>query len=308
MDYLQLWLLEVIFALVLALFWLSYWYGQRENTGHARAWIRLVKDSFGEQFSHVDPLTRYGSNQFDMFCTGRINCLALEARLRFLPRQDLLTRVSTLFLAATDMLSFEIALPDSMSPLILAVFPVSKEKRWRDHYEELKYTKPRAFSEKSDLVWLCDGTEIATSLTPEILQLFETVRPWLHLVFVSDCHEAKDAEYKQVAQLVFKFPGTDANANSAILRLVFRLIDVFGSFRLPGPVADKRRKKRLDLRGKTSHEAEKENAEKLALEKLQREREALEKLGPAERAKAEEKIAKRDLKRKMKSKVKMIKQ
>ncbi len=58
---------------------------------------------------------------------------------------------------------------------MFAVCPPSKEKRWRDEYDELKMTKARDFgSGRSGLLYLSDVVEVGELLTADVIAALGT--------------------------------------------------------------------------------------------------------------------------------------
>ncbi len=75
----------------------------------------------------------------------------------------------------------------------------------------------------------------------------DALAPILQLVYVSDCYDRPNCEYRQMARFVFTLrkPGPETEAAA---RLALRLVDLFSTFALSAKGQERAKKKRLQLK------------------------------------------------------------
>lgn len=161
------------------------------------------------------------------------------------------------------------------------------------------------------LTCVCDAPDVVDQIvSAEVAAALRPLLPLVSLIYASDSFEAYETDYRARAQFVFVvLPGAEgAAALASAVRLAMRLVDAFVSVSLSvharGEAKERRRKRTV----KTAKELREEQDAKVSERKLaalQEERDRVAQLSGKERAKAEEKIRKRENKAKVK--VKLIK-
>jgi len=148
----------------------------------------------------------------------------------------------------------------------------------------------------------CDEL-ISEFLNPEVQTTLKKHENLFKRMHFTD-QEVLYTSYKKTLQFVFKLPGSDAEMEGiqTLTRMAFYFIDLVAKTSLSKFAKQKatvNRTRVLEKNSKQTHEQRQEAAQQRKLQKLQKEKAALENLSPEAAAKAEEKLQKREMKKRM---------
>jgi len=152
-----------------------------------------------------------------------------------------------------------------------------------------------------------DSTQAAESLcTEELCFILSKYHRSIELIHASDI-SPWNSRFKRSLRVVFRIPEAHKmDQIESLMNFSFSFIDTFANLKLSSATLEKSKAMRLEFVKSEKTEERKEELEKKQEEKLKREREAFDKLSPAEKEKEERKRAKRELKKKQASRVKVM--
>ena len=163
----QYWI-ELVFAVFLAGFAVTFVLGQTKNKERAVQWLTVVRPVLQSQFSRVDTLTRISPSTFRLYATGRLHCYAADINLTLQPRQDVLGVLLSLFTANKESFVMEVPMTERLGMFVFALFPSKKEKKWREELPDLAMAKQRK-SPADGFVFLADSFELEKIFTSDVL-------------------------------------------------------------------------------------------------------------------------------------------
>ncbi|OEH75559.1 transmembrane protein [Cyclospora cayetanensis] len=290
--------------------------GKAENKRIAAQWLQSVKELLENQFASVaeannGALSARSYNEFELFCSGRRNCMFMHATLQCISRQDLWKgHVFRRFLNCVgDEVTLEFLLPECGEGMI---FGICRRLEQRKFVEAL---------------WDVEAAEKILDI-PGLQKLLQQLAPYLRCIYTSDlCTNTPPALSATIAA-VYGTAAAGANKPKRVLRLNYilpekdeefdarlpvavacKLVDALASLRLSDACRESVRKMRLTYekeREKTRRKEQQEvsgchelqagrqgEAERRRQERKREEEKAIEKLPEEQRRKAQEAQAKK---------------
>jgi hypothetical protein len=219
---------------------------------------------------------RVSPAHFSLKCTGRLRCFAMEVQLHLLARQDLFSLLASKVVSMPDTITYDVAMPES-TDIVFAVMNKLKERKWKEEIgSDIDFSKPRSCGFE-ELLCVAESSEVEAVFHGESRHLWDANRATLQLVYYTDAFNIEESDIRRRLRCVFQMPSgsISADAVSAQVRLVMRLIDFFGAFTLSQPSRLKLaalRKTKLapktkELREEMDARAEKRKEQKLAEER-----------------------------------------
>jgi len=317
---------EVACVAFLLLFLINLVVGRTTNAGIAAAWARefLGEGNFLERnFSKVEAgknggLIKEAGHCYKVYGTGRRHVEGLTVTLDLKARQDLISRIWSLVWPSEDSVIFEAVLREASTPqTVLAVGTPKAVRKIKDAYlDVVKYTKKVGGGQVSGwpgdkLHILAEHSAVFTDIFGEarVSQAFNPSGPYpralryFRSLYVSSESSEGTGPNKRLLRLTLALPSARNMADLApYVALVPLLIDLFGSYRLPPDLKRKAEATRAKEGDSAEEELRKRRLEELAqrkLDKLAEEKARIARLPPAERQKAEDKLAKKQMEKQM---------
>jgi len=312
---------EVLWITFLVVFSFNFFRGKIQNELVAEAWAQAIKGPLTEQFTLVgtgdagNPAHQETYTNWRISCTGRTNCIGLEARLELAARQDLLKilyyalykRIEAPESFIIDV-AFEPEVMDSVAVLI-GERSVFREAKGNDAYQDVRLlSKDRPIPEQLgfplSFLAAADSIEALELALPQRLgALLAKHAREIKLIHITD-KNPRLTKLSHVMRFEFRVPErTNMARLTPLLDVVFQYIDHLATARLSETAREKARLRRVEAQKKllSSEEAkEKRQAEQeeIAAQKIRERKQRLAALSPEERAREEEKDRRRAQKKK----------
>jgi len=311
--------LEYFYAGLIIAYILNFFIGKQRNESIARAWLKSVINEFESNFTRVgmlntpggslfaDKLIKESHSAFVLKATGRVNCIGAQVTLQLRKRQDFVTHfIIESILGTTDTIIVDVLLDDNaMDSFVFACVRKKEEKKYRKAAADLsQFTKAAqsldelnssfvVISEVDELVNRFMTQSVTAALNKPLAQDF------IRMHF-SDQGIASPG-YPRSLQFEFKIPN-DQEKQAAMMNFVFYFIDRVATTQLSKPakqITDKHRQKVQEAALKEKLAQRQEAIQQKKIEKIQKEKEKLDKLSPEEQRRMEEKMAKKEAKKRV---------
>ncbi|XP_026191584.1 coiled-coil domain-containing protein 47 [Cyclospora cayetanensis] len=304
--------------------------GKAENKRIAAQWLQSVKELLENQFASVaeannGALSARSYNEFELFCSGRRNCMFMHATLQCISRQDLWKgHVFRRFLNCVgDEVTLEFLLPECGEGMIFGICRRLEQRKFVEAlWDVTEFCKSRQSANLLSQVpegfsVISDTQEAAEKILdiPGLQKLLQQLAPYLRCIYTSDlCTNTPPALSATIAA-VYGTAAAGANKPKRVLRLNYilpekdeefdarlpvavacKLVDALASLRLSDACRESVRKMRLTYekeREKTRRKEQQEEAERRRQERKREEEKAIEKLPEEQRRKAQEAQAKK---------------
>lgn len=299
--------------------------GRATNTLIATEWLEGVKDLLALQFAAVAEATKgalvaRSYSSFELFCSGRRNCMFMLATLECVPRQCLWRGhlLRRLVGPSEDLVTLEFVLREAGEGLIVNICRRQDQRSYIEAaWDIMEFCKVRhASSVASQLpegfVLLADTQEAAEKFveTPGLQKHLTFLAPYLKCIYTSDlCTNTNPTlaatiatvsgssaaavnKPKRVFRMSYYLPhSSDALDPRLPLALACKLVDALASIRLSDSSRESVRKLRLAYEKEQQKHRRKEQQEALERRKSEKKKEqqkALQNLPEEQRRKAEE--------------------
>jgi len=311
--------LEYFYGGLIMVYLLNFFIGRYKNEAIAKSWLSSVIQEFEANFTKVGMPAGPGSSLFanrlikesqavfKLKATGRINCVGVQATLQLRKRQDFVSCyiMETIF-GTVDTLLVDVLLEEStMDSFVFACLKKKEEKKYRKATPDIaQFTKNAQSVEglNSAFVVVSEVDELVNRFMPQ--SVVATLNKPLLNEFVR-MHFTDQGivspNYPRSLQFEFKLT-SDAEKLASMMKLVFFLIDRVATMQLSKPakqVTDKHRQKVEEAIQKEKVAQRQEAIQQKKIDKVREEKEKLDKLSPEEQRRMEEKMAKKDAKKKI---------
>lgn len=284
--------------------------GRRHNEGLARRWFEACYDIFQKQFIHLGPLSetqlneykananlynpaneelltakkprnrtitmeKISQSEFRFRATGRRNCLGMQATLKLIKRQDLVSIAINFVRPQEDTVLLEFPLDASAEPFLLCLVKSSLQKTIISQFTDVPlYAKPLSSLSRQPAGFsvFSDAPDMASSLLgdSQVASALHQCAADLQYIHYTD-QNSLSKTYPKIIRVCFKLPSRERMER--ILPLVqasFAIVDWFSRVQLKNEDRAFQQKLRA-LASKTLSKAEQEQR------KEQQEKEAAEK-------------------------------
>ncbi|CDJ37685.1 hypothetical protein, conserved [Eimeria tenella] len=319
--------------------------GKATNTRVAIKWMQEVREVLSIQFADVSKETK-GSfaarsyDCFELFCSGRRNCLFMEVTLNCVPRQDLWRGwlLNGLVGRENDEITLECLLPNGGEGMIVGFCKKEDQRSFLEaHWDVTEFCKVRLASHMSALIpegfsLVSDTLEAAEKLFDfsGASKLMQQLGPRLKCLYTSDlCTNTNPAltatiaaicgtaaagakKPKRVLRMSYYLEDGDSEFDQRLpVVLACKLVDMLATIRLSDANREAVRRMRLSYekeQHKNRRKEQEEEAERRRQDKKKEQQKALERLPPEERKKAEEAQEARERKKSQRQGVKVREQ
>jgi len=273
---------------------------------------KILLDNFAKVGQSEAPIVKLSQSNFQIICTGRVNCVGLHATFQMKNRHDLLSLVLDLFSPKTDRLTLDFALESDVQMMVFGIFPMKYERtlkddeRFKDIIEFAKKRKTPAFP--PNFTVYSDTTEIVDLLlTAGLAEIVNSTGHLLEFIQITDqCPTS--IKFKKILRVQMNLPDIDKMAElSDLILFSIYLVDVIAQANLSQTSQQKAKSVREIFVKSQKKEEEKESLNKIEEAKRKKEEEEYEKLTPDQKKKEEEKRKKKEIKKKNKVMVKRVK-
>eukprot|EP00736_Rhodelphis_marinus_P006552 Rmarinus@m.24958 len=313
-------LVDICFGAVIVMYILYYIFRRGENTTAAGTWAASVQPVLAQQFSYVGDgdghvVLKSSESEYQVYASGRRYCQAMKGIMKLDTRYDLLYSVYNFLVpssAVPDHVTLDVIMnEESMPPILFALLRKKEEKNIRATYPHLDRFGDRVGSVKlsPDFVTLSDIPEAAQLVVSKVRQTLEENLDLVEYIHFSDQPDIVP-ETSGVLRFSFRLaPKKEAHRNAVMLDMAMQMVDCVGRMKLSSQAsarAEKRRRAALKEELKSTHEERQEAASRRRYEKMREEKEALMELPPEKQRKLEEKMRKKEFKKKMNKGAKMV--
>jgi len=216
--------------------------------------------------------------------------------------------VLELFWPQEDTLTIDVLMDENaMDTFVFALLRKKDEKKYRKSAEDVASFTGGSVAVNALSASLCVASEceelISSFLTTEVVATITKFEQLFRRIHFSDQGLASTT-HKKSLQFVFKVPDNEAQLEGIVVftRMVFYFIDLVARVNLSKQGKQKamnHRSKVAEKANKLTHEQRQEAAQQRKLEKLQKEKEKIASMSPEAAAKFEEKIKKKEMRRRM---------
>lgn len=297
--------------------------GKSKNLDVASQWLQNVRELLSVQFAAVAESTKgaftaRSYHSFELFCSGRRNCMFMLATLECVPRQCLWRGhvLKKVLGDSGDLVTLEFVLPDAGEGMVVNICKRLEQRNYIEAaWDILEFCKVRhASSVASQLpegfVMLADTQEAAEKFLdiPGFQKHLMQLAPYLKCIYTSDlCTNTNPALTPTIAA-VFGSTAAAATKPKRVLRMCYylpeknedfdprlpvavacKLVDAMASIRLSEASRESVRKLRLAYekeQQKHRRKEQQEAAEKRKIEKKKQAERALDSLPEEQRRKA----------------------
>jgi len=309
--------MEVVMVVVLIAYGVNYFLGASQNALIGESWGKSVKDVFEKQFAKVGAdtlLKRDSANTYKFTASGRRNCFGAEVTLNLSRRQDLFAVLYGYYGGvAPDTVTIDVAIDEAMDPIAILVAPKTTIKGLRntDTFKDIKFLtdKERELPELGgNLSAFSDSFEaLDVVFSPDIRKLLTANSGDLRYIHITNMNP-RHSKINQTIRVEIRLPPKpQLDRVIPLYEAAFDLIDSVATTRLSAATKSKADEKRQEA-VKNSEEVKERRAEeqeKLQDAKRKAEKARLAAMSPADRAKEEERLRKRQM-RKQTGKMKII--
>lgn len=301
--------MEIGFIIFLVAYAVNFYIGANANRELIKAWGKKFQPLFIDNFAKngnrdLFTIQKADNNTYQVVSSGRLNCFGMQVTLNLKKRQDLLYCLLDLVgYQEPDKMTIEIAVNNTMDPLIFAVIRNKALKKFKsDHQDvDLYCSKYGSTNLSNNYAVLCD-TDVLPSLflKNEVIDVLNNSESLVESILFSD-HSPINEKYPKVIQGVFKFKKSEFDKLYKLGEMMMHYIDLVATTPLPKPYKQQAEKLRLKAKEqsiKQKHSERQEEAQRKKYEKLQKEKEAASKMTPEQQRKYDEKEHKRQLKKK----------
>jgi len=314
--------LEIFFISLIAAYVVNYFIGKRENDYLAKRWcfsaFPILESNFSKVGESAPTISVFKENPwiYTMKCTGRINCVGLQATLTLRKRHDLLSRIYEFISSSYDSVTFSILMNNEcMDTFVFALVKRKGEKRFRKANKDVALFTGAAVegpeSLPSSFAVFTEAEELIPSLLfGEVLTTLKNYEDYFVKMHFSD-QGILSSVWKKSIEFEFKLPPTsEMDRLHTLTKMVMFFIDWIPKISL----SKKEKSKAEKLRSKISEASMKqlmqqrqEVAQQRKVEKKQKEVENLQKLSPESQRKKEEKLQRKEIKKRQSKALKLIK-
>jgi len=319
--------LEATYIGVILAYLINFWMGKRKNESIAHAWLQANAKFFITNFSRIGDLTTGGFSEedadevvnknsdkmltkethstFKLRATGRINCIGLQVTLKLKKRHDLFATILDLFSKDQERVMIDVLMdPEAMEKFVFAVVKKKDEKRYRKTFSDISTFTGPAITPPGLPATLCVCSEmeelVPALLHAEVLHTLKNYHDMLIRMHFSD-QGIVSTGYKNTLSFEFTMPSeTEMNKLHTLTKMAIHYIDLVARLTLSKSGKQKSEANRAKIAEavlKQTRQQREEALQQKKLEKKQKEKEKLASLSPAEQARLEEKIQKREMKK-----------
>ena len=327
---------ELIAGVIILLYGFTYFWGSAVNSRKALTWVKKFRSLYTEQFVEIgnatntnqttnnpsELLLKESQASFYMFASGRANCRGVTTEIQLRPRQDLLSMCLEFLNPTNDILKLEVCLgKDTMDPFIFAILP---KRGAKDLLKEgdLKDYSPKERKVESlpeSLACYCDNGEVqSVLLNQSATEIIKKHLKCFHSLHFTDKYTMPPLGMIKPSRMVlcFKFkilseakdPGMESLKQ--LLKFAFRYIDlVVEKTRLSAKAKAKAEKARaivLKKKLSKSKEEREEAFQKRRDAKFKAQQEKYKRMSAREQEKFDEKQRKKEIKKAMRSRTKIV--
>lgn len=299
--------------------------GKGRNMDVATNWMHAIQVVLSVQFAAVaehtkGALTARSYSSFDLFCSGRRNCMFMHATLECVPRHCLFRGyvLKQVLGYAGDLVTLEFVLPVAGEGMILNICRRQEQRSYIEaSWDIMEFCKVRHASSVVSLlpegfVMHADTQEAAEKFLelPGFSKYLARLRPYLKNIYTSDlCTNTNPAltatiaaslgtaaagptKPKRILRMSYYLPEDNVEFDHRVPIIVgCKLVDALSNFRLTDPSRDVVKKMRMAYEKEQQKHRRKEQqqaAEKRKIEKRKEQERALESLPEEQRRKAQE--------------------
>jgi len=308
--------LEAFYIAFIVLFGANFLYGKKKNETLAKQWVdsiaKVLKSNFskvGETNREVVSIVKESNNIFRLKTTGRINCVGMQVTLTLRKRHDLLALLMEIVNPLQDTVQFDILMNDeSMDTFVFAIVKKKEEKKFRTSAKDIEtFTAPAiSYSKLPSSFCVCSELEelLPILLHNEVLLTLSKYEDDILKIHMSD-QGILTPQFPRSISMVCKLTQTKVAADyekwNVIMKMSIHFIDLLAKTILSKTSKQKAEKNRSHVATsllKQTHIQRQEAAQQRKLEKIQKEKAELENLPEDVARKKEEKMAKKEAKRK----------
>jgi len=301
--------------------------GYFKNRSMSKQLEKTLIDVCEPQFAQVGmtegdkTLLADGISTYMFYATGRVNVKGLTAIIQLRQRQDLFAGLSEIvFGAAGDTMRVILPLSGAAEPIILAVAKRRNVKKFRLANSDLdtftmSASWPSAVSGLEQFEILAESADIASLFfTSTVQKIIASSSRYLHSIHITDKGVAEEQSRGEknvlVMQMTLPTRASDMHHVEELVKLAISLADRYATISLASSARDSissHRRQIDDILFKEKEKERQEEAQRKKLEKKQKEKEGMTSRSREAQRKFEEKEARREVKKKHRSMVKMAK-
>lgn len=299
--------------------------GKGKNMDVATNWMQTIREALSVQFAAVSvhtkgALTARSYSSFDLFCSGRRNCMFMHATLECVPRHCAWRgHILRQLLGHTgDLVTLEFVLPMAGEGMVLNICRRPEQRSYIENsWDIMEFCKVRHASSVTNLlpegfVMHADTLEAAEKFLdlPGFHKHLVQLAPYLRNIYTSDlCTNTNPAlsatiaaalgtaaagptKPKRVLRMSYYLPEDNVQFDHRLPIVVgCKLVDALANIRLSDPTREVVKKMRMAYekeQQKHRRKEQQEAAEKRKIEKRKEQERALENLPEEQRRKAQE--------------------
>jgi len=258
--------------------------------GVMEAWDNNQQQPIGESY------TVYRS-----YCSGRRNCSGVLTTIQLIPRHDILSLCMHLISPVKDTLTVEIGIPDHQDPLLFIVYPKKFQRKMKNGMLDQEKYGSQLKSPSDSLFVYGEAPELCKQvLSSSVLKLLLPNVDLLLFLHFTDHNFSSDLRvHSRVLKMQFKIPKSDIGRLRELMILCCFMVDVVARCSLSADT----KSSILKTRKRIESEYQKQSSDQ---DREDRRKEELKNLSPASASKREEKDQKKSQKKKLGSKVKVL--
>lgn len=300
-------------------FMLNFFVGKRANEKVAAMWLTEAVPILKNNFAHLGfgedqnlSLSQITYDEFEYYASGRNNMGYLFINMRTKKRQDVISSgLLGMIWPHHDRIIMDIPIEADL-PI---EFVMCREYAVKQNITEMPHLKGLVQSYKpvdfkdTGYGFLAESPEIITSIfTKKLVNLFIKYEKYLEFLHITDQKVYTNNPLVLKAEFFLGDSGNEYEHSAKLLEAILELVDhIAMNAAFPTKVIEKARQKRLEQKKAENKEKENEEREKIQEDKDNKLREKLSTMTPVQKKNYLEKLEKKEKKRELRGRNKVMK-